>query len=34
VERDDAAIEQWVKQRWPQLKNVMATHATTERHES
>src|SRR4029453_14632392 len=20
VERDDAAIEQWVKQRWPQLK--------------
>jgi transposase len=22
VERDDAAIEQWVKQRWPQLKKA------------
>ncbi len=34
VERDDAAVERWVKRRWPQLKTLIARGAATERHES
>jgi transposase len=34
VERDDAAIEQWVKQRWPTVKSTHGGRATTEGHES
>jgi transposase len=29
VERNDAGVEQWVKQRWPQLKN---THGASRHH--
>jgi winged helix-turn-helix protein len=29
IERNDAAVEQWVKKRWPQLKN---THGAVRHH--
>jgi hypothetical protein len=29
VERDDTAIEQWIKQRWPTVKN---THSAARHH--